>query len=137
MPDVAEMLDEKSLRRPDFVGGAEVVLLDGRAWTFPAFRLLFSPAPPPDRFRQKSSLGEEHAGLLRAFRSAADNDSVIASSLGLAAWSLLRNYDLTYDQLGELVQFDFGNDPSERDQSLMADVMAASLGKVPRASASS
>jgi hypothetical protein len=132
MTDVAEKLDERSLRRPDFVAGPEVVLLDGQAWTFPEARVRNVAAPPPDRFRRWSSLGDDHAGRLKALDDAATGSEVIGSSLDLAAWMLMRNYRLTYEQLGELVQFDFSSGASEDDQRFMVAVMEACSGRGPK-----
>jgi len=125
-------MNERDFRRENFRGDVAVVLADGQEWYFPEPVIRYVPAPPPERRKRVSSLGDEHLTKAESVSSAVTADDLIASELDLAAWMLLLNYDLTYEQIAELVQFDYREGA---DQGMRDAILEVSLGLGPKRNA--
>lgn len=133
------MLDEKLLRRPTFneAASAPITLPGGGTWYLPkpilqlracfvggkrsGEAILCSDDPEFDRLRE--------AVEKAASDTEADFDG---SAIDLAAYMLLKNYDLTDDQLGEAFATIFSSD---RGKDWINNVMAMAYGQAPKPSA--
>lgn len=106
------MLDEKALRRPNFdeLNSAPVVLADGQTWSLPKPVLIVRPVFRGGRAVDSVPVltcGPEFTERKDAV-FAAEGEAIIPAGADLAAYMLLRHYDLSDDQLGELLGFDAG-----------------------------
>lgn len=122
-------LDELSLRRPDFVEGEPVVLADGQAWQLRRPIVRFVPAETESGFAVCLSLNNDgtYGSHYRRYEAVEPGQPVIAESLALARAVLLANYDLTPEQVGELIQFGASDDDPE-GWRIREEVMAVCLG---------
>jgi hypothetical protein len=106
------MLDEKSLRRPDFLPGIPVLLADGQSWSLP---------PAPDRSDPGTAEGGPAAAAeggapvlddeatLTAILDAEDEAERLRAELALAIALLARNYHLTPADYQEILGGDSGS----------------------------
>ena len=131
-PEASGPLDERALRTPGFREDVGIRLADGQVWYFPEATIRFAPAAPPRNRVRVSSLGPEHLALVEAATEAKTADELIDAELALAAFVLRCNYGLDYDQLGELIQFDYREGA---DQELREAVLEVCLGLGPKPSA--
>jgi hypothetical protein len=108
-------MDEKALRRPEFSEGPRVVLGDGQAWRFPKPRIrIVATADESGVMRgvPRLSHGLDHDRTVAKLFEQGDDSEVfakVAEQVRLAAVLLRRNYDLTADQLDELIGIEFGD----------------------------
>lgn len=128
-----DRIDERARRRSDFLPDSlGLTLADGQEWYFPRPRVSFVYADTELGFERVSDTGDATfdralQDRIDAWRQAAEDADVprvIASQLGIARTLLLRNYDLTTDELRGLVRFRFGEDDPLRD-----DVLAIAMGQ--------
>lgn len=117
-------IDEPSRRRPEFAGDVPVVLCDGQTWHLPKPRIRFRPRTGPNGFEAKPTCqwGDEFWSKIDALATARESDDVsllIDKQMDLCCSLVLKNYDLAEEDLGELLQFEFG-DP---DNDAMRDVI--------------
>ena len=126
------MLDEKSLRRPDFVEGIALRLADGGFWTvpMPPQGLSTSKPLPVARARMLESFGSRYLALLDAVRDAEDDTEVLRFELALAICLLRQNYQLDPSTLASLLSFSHKDDLT-RMQRTMSEVASAHLRAVP------
>lgn len=124
------MLDERALRRADFVEGFPVTLADGQEWTLPPVRLRCVPDDGPDGFRFVAvGLGSEYEAAFLAATRADGAAEVIRTELALARRLLLRNYDLTIEQVAELIRFDYAAEPDPEADAIRQEVMRVAMGR--------
>lgn len=95
------MLEERSLRRTNFLGGIPVTLADGQRWSLPM---------PPDEPGEDSDLllemfGPDYEELMEAIAEADDETDLLRLDLALSILLLARNYDLAPDALTRLLCF--------------------------------
>lgn len=108
------MLDEQSLRRPEFTEGYKVALGDGQEWTFPKALVRFVPVAAPDgrlKLGQAAPYGADYQAELSTLLDGSDDTpegryKEVVAIMQLAAKLLLRNYDLTLEQLQSLLYYD-------------------------------
>jgi hypothetical protein len=131
------MLDELALRRPEFQEGVRVKLCDGQDWTFPRVRLRLIPKLTPDG-EVKTDVKRFYAADVEKFLDYEINENDfnfidwMTKRFAAAAKLLLVNYDITGEQLAELLYWERDDDASEeRWQSIDSAV----LGILPKASA--
>ena len=121
------MLDEKSLRRPDFIEGAALRLADGSFWTVPMPPgRTTSKSPSSNPTRTLESFGPQYLALLDAMRDAEDGAEVLRFELALAICLLRQNYQLDPSTLGNLLSFS-NTDDLTRMQRTMSEVASAHL----------
>lgn len=114
-----EPLDEAALRRPEWTEGTKVRLCDGQEWTFPRPVIGFTPVRKDGVWtaEQRPPYGDEFQAEKTAYL-AMPRDTMdqyvawVGKRINLAAELLYRNYDLTDDQLVELL------DMSDDDQCI-------------------
>lgn len=124
--------DEKEYRRPTWTAGVNVVLGDGRAWSLPRPVVVFVPADTDIGFEIRAKLDDDgtFGGLLKALDDAEEADRVIGASLRVARALLLTNYDLSAEQVAELIQFNYADEGSE-GYRIREEVMAVAWGRGP------
>ena len=124
------MLDEESLRRPDFVDGEPVVLADGQTWYLRRPVVRFAPAENEAGFQVCLSLaGDDGFGALtEAYERVSEGTDLVRAELALGRAVLLANYDLTPAQFGLLLRFGYSEDDPEGSR-LRDDVMAVATGR--------
>jgi len=131
------MLDEASLRRPDFSEGHRVVLGDGQAWTLPRPWLRLYPVRDPNgqiTVGGGVGFGTEFEALVDDL-TASDPDDLagrLAIQFRMAALLLTRNYHLTDRDLRELLVVD-ASDPKCRER--WSEINQVLMGKPPKPSA--
>jgi len=130
------LIDESSRRRPDARPDVPVALGDGQTWHLPRPRLQLRPAIVDGRFvaRPDHNLGPQYLDLVEAYyRSVADESGSIedlaVAYLSLASALLLRNYDLTADEVASLLYFDYGLPADEANRETVEAVTSIALGR--------
>ena len=117
MTSAPDRLDERSLRRPDFMEGVPIRFGDGQDWSIPRPSVRFAPtAPGPDGAIGVAVLHcYEQDSMIRATVKAVEESATGAARLqhlfALAAALLRVNYDLTHGDLETLLGFD-ADDPA-------------------------
>ena len=128
-----DRIDERSRRRGDFLPDSlGLTLADGQEWYVPRPRVAFVYADNDLGFDQVRETGDvvfdrTLQDRIDAWRKAAESDDmpgVIGAQLGIARVLLLRNYDLTTDELRNLVRFRFDEEDPLRD-----DILAIAMGQ--------
>ena len=104
------MLDEKAVRKATFdeLNSAPVVLADGQTWHLPKPFLRLRPKFSAGRAASYGPLTTTDPiwnELRQAVQDSAETETLSAIA-NLGAYMLLRNYDLTDDQLGDLFAWD-------------------------------
>jgi hypothetical protein len=131
-------LDEKALRRPDFVPGSPVTLADGQIWFLRRPVMRFVPNDDHESgFDVRLSLdGDTLYNDLMARRVAAfgetgfaDLASLVPVELAIGKLLLLVNYDLTPAQLADLLQFGYDADEDPEGMAIRDDVIAVAQGR--------
>jgi hypothetical protein len=138
-------LDEQALRRPDFVPGTPVKLGDGQSWELRRPVVRFVPSANDAGFETRLRLeGDDDYEALcrradaaaRAVREGGEGASTapyIAAELAMGRAILLGNYDLTPEQVADLLQFSY--DPAdEAGWELRLSVLAVARGEGPKPS---
>jgi hypothetical protein len=103
------MLDEKSLRHPDFLEGLPIRLADGQMWTFP------TPPAPRDVDAGESPgaavtpFDSDQEALVTAVLEAEDRAERLRAELALAIHLLARNYRLEPADFRALLEFSPGD----------------------------
>jgi hypothetical protein len=112
------MVDEKALRRADFVEGRHILLANGQEWSFPDH--------PPHRD------DAEHIALLRAIGESEDQADRLRAELALTILLLSRNYDLSPSDYQAILGFR----PSDRSlaalQHAIHELVVEQLRTLPR-----
>jgi hypothetical protein len=111
-------LDELALRKPGFSEGYKVALADGQEWTFPKPRIRFRPKIGADGKVEVGggpSFGPEYDRQLDVLFGVTEAEPVeqLRVKFEVAVRLLSANYDLTAEQLGDLVVFEPGDEPAE------------------------
>jgi hypothetical protein len=137
------VLNEKQLRRDDFVDGVPVVLTDGQTWTL-ARPIVFEK---PSRFRRKIVTGPDGAKDL-GVPVALDGDPYFGKLaelvttegidhlnclLDLGARLLARNYNIEEDAIAELLalEHDANGQQAEENREMWATIADTALGISP------
>lgn len=131
------MLDEASLRRPDFSDGRRVILGDGQAWTLPRPWLRLYPVRGSDgRINVGGGVGfgSEFEELMDDLSASDPDDHAgrLAIQFRMAALLLTQNYRLTDHDLRELLVIDAA-DPACRER--WAEINQVLMGRPPKPSA--
>lgn len=114
-----DRIDELSVRRPDWIGGVWVILSDGQPWAFPRPRAR-SDASRVGALawtvegRHDPGFGATFEALVAGLPDPTAGDPAnVGFFTALAGQLLLRNYDLSPDQAGQLLAAGFtaGGDP--------------------------
>jgi hypothetical protein len=130
-------LDERALRKPEFVEGEPIRLGDGHVWHFP--RPIVEAYAVPDasgHFRfdgiRRRQFGAEFDRKLDAFRASDGLADQMEALLNLAVDLLSRNYDLKADEFAQLLVWRPGDDDNFATWQAIADVAG---GYAPKAEA--
>jgi hypothetical protein len=135
-------LDERALRRPDFVPGMPVRLADGQQWELRRPLVCFEPHDGPVGFRTCLSLdGDDDFQELIDRRDAAFADgaraeiaAVAGVELAIGRRLLLANYDLTPDQVRRLLRFAYDRDNNPEGVRIRDEVLDVAYGNGPKPS---
>jgi len=134
-----DRIDEVSRRRPGFREGIPIRLADGQSYHFPMPRLRLRPTIEAGKVgvRQDHSLGPEYLVKVEAYYAAlADEaggmDAIVAAYLDLAVALLLSNYDLSPEQVGELIYFDYGMPTDEENVATVQAITDVALARDPK-----
>lgn len=106
------MLNEKELRRAEFLGGRPVTLADGQEWTVPvASRVFILDESAPDGFKTVKRFGgkddEVFASLWNDCENASDDPTFIRSTLRIMLHMLQLNYDIDAATAAPLMPISF------------------------------
>jgi hypothetical protein len=139
-------LNEKDCRKPEFVGGIPIRLADGNEWWFAEPRVRFRPADTEmgfEEFLWNNDNGEFHRLaikhedlLLHDPEDMADRtDEWISCEIKMARMMLERNYDLSLEQLQQILHlnYDQKNDPVAT--GIRAAIIGILSGDTPKTSA--
>lgn len=130
-------IDEQTRRRPEFVGDVPITLCDNQIWWVPKPRIVFAPrrSTPGSGFELKLHAidwGPSYYEKLDALLLASQRDDltgVLGAQMDLACALLLRNYDLTDDELVDILWFDLA-DPA--NESMRHALMTVAQGIAPK-----
>lgn len=135
------MLDEKALRRPEFAPESNpVVLDDGQTWYLPkpmvSLRPQFSGGKSAG-LAARTTFGSELDGLLSKIDTSSEAEEYhlpeyVNDCMNVGAFLLLRNYDLTDDDLISLFAWRYGED-SDRSDTMIAGIMNTARGRGSKA----
>ena len=130
------MLDEKALRRPEFVPGSPVVLADGQRWELRRPIVRFVPADNANGFETRLKLDDDgtFARQLAAMEAAETGLASVVAQLAIGRTLLVANYDLTDSQVGDLLQFGY-DDSDPAGVAIRDAVMDVVWGNGPKPSA--
>ena len=111
-------LDETALRKPGFAEGYKVRLADGQEWTFPKPRFRFRPKIGPDGRVEVGggpSFGPEYDQQFEVLFGVVESDGFeqLRVKLEMAVRLLQSNYELTANDLAELLVLEPGDQASE------------------------
>jgi hypothetical protein len=132
------MMDERAKRRPDFCGGAEVRMADGQVWTVAKPRARFTVGDGDEGMRPVLNYpgADGYNDLYLRMKDAqkrlreapeADEDGaetgeqarlfneVVSAQLRMFEMLVLRNYDLTREEVRQLLQFSFDEEDVEAE----------------------
>ena len=112
-------LDELALRKPGFSPGYQVTLADGQDWTFPKPRIRFRPKIGTDGRVEVGggpSFGPEFDGSLDVLFGVTEAEPFerLRVKFEVAVRLLSANYDLTPDQVGDLLVMEPGEPASDQ-----------------------
>jgi hypothetical protein len=130
------LLDEKGLRRDDFVDGTPVMLADGQSWVIPTVDFWWQMVG--GQACERCSLGEEYHALTNKFSDDNSNEMTLAErgarELEIAAWLLRRNYRLEPNHFAELLRFSYpvGDDDTRPYVLLRENMMRLAFGQTLR-----
>ncbi len=136
------MLNEPSLRKPGFQEGIKVKLGDGQEWTFPPVKMRVVPTMDSEGTvtakSSRTTMGSDVTKEINAFVDYIISEEDwnlmgwLTKRMTAAAKLLMMNYDLSGEQLAELLYW-------EQDDQEIADrwqaIDSAMLGIVPKVSA--
>lgn len=115
------MLDEKSLRRPEFREGVPIVLGDGQAWTFPKPMLVLIPDEDGESFGPgRSTFDAAYDAKMEAFM--ASEDDTLNCLLRLAVDLFRRNYDVPKGAIATLFPYRVGDEANAEMWTAIRDV---------------
>ncbi len=129
------MLDEQALRRPDFVGGTELLMDDGQKWSIAKPVLKFRPKP----INGKITLGggptfgpefDELMDIILGVTEVEDGETLRAR-FEMTVRLLQRNYDLTDEQACSLISFEPNSDEGRARWSAITDALIGIVPKEP------
>lgn len=133
-------LDEKALRKPEFVEGIRVRLGDGQEWSFPKPRLRLVPGRAEDgsfELKNRPTFGEHRQADLAAVLAGPKEDADdglfnwLQARIRLVCGLMLDNYNLEDADLEVLLPYEFGD---ESITEMWNDIHAAIMGQAPKAS---
>lgn len=128
-------IDEQERRRPEFVGDVPVTLCDGGTWFLPKPRICLAPKRNATGFETRCAVmgwGHDYYSKLDALEVAGLKDDSVAAinaEMDLACALLLRNYDLTDDELAEVLWFDMQD---EANGAMRRRIMETAQGFAPK-----
>lgn len=124
------MIDEKAARRPTWVDGTPVVMADNQEWTLPRPVVVFVPAETDLGFEIRARLGDDgtFGTFSKALETAEGGNAFVKAALAAGKYLLLLNYDLTADQVADLLQFNFSDESSD-GYRVMEGVLAVVRGQ--------
>jgi hypothetical protein len=127
-------LDEKALRKPGFSEGYAVRLADGQEWTFPKPRIRFRPKIGPDGAVEVGggpSFGPEFDQKLEVLYGVTEAEPIeqLRVKFEMAVRLLSANYELTAEQLGELIVLEPGDPASDERWDQLSRVL---MGVAPK-----
>ena len=134
------MLDENSLRKPEFQAESNpVVLDDGQTWYLPKPAVCLRPQFVGGKSKDlaaRTTFGPEFDAAVDAFDAILDQDefSMVAyvnEVMNIGACLLLRNYDLTDGQLCSL--FAWHGPECEKSKAMLEAVVSTARGRGPKA----
>jgi hypothetical protein len=130
------MLDERALRKSTFSEGHKVVLADGQEWVFPKPRVRFKPRIAADGRVEVAggpSFGPEYDQQLDVLFGVADVEPVeqLRVKFEVAVRLLRSNYELSDQQIADLVVFEPGDEAAEERWDQLSRVL---MGIAPKAS---
>lgn len=132
------MLNETELRRPDFREGCPVVLADGQVWSVPQPVVRWLPGRSKAGFRTVVSINEQTSDydeLLTQWEDSTNSRGRINAIFGMAAKLLRANYDLTDDQIDEILVFGATPDIDPEPARIFEEMSNIALGNGPKPSA--
>jgi hypothetical protein len=127
------MLDEKSLRKPTFTEGHWTELSDGQKYSFPKPRIKFRPKFVDGKVEigGGATFGPEYDANLDILLGAVQVDGAerLRVKFEVAARLLRANYDLTDEQVSDLLEFDIDDEVSSGRYDRWSDII---MGITPK-----
>lgn len=128
-----DKFDEQALRRDTFTEGREVVLADGQSWSLARPYVIFRIDSTASGFIETLRLdGDDGAfsALMKRYDAAETNFEYMTAIALIGHLLLTRNYDLTPDQVGDLMPFGFDEDTEPG--RIQQEVMRVARGRGPK-----
>lgn len=129
------MLDERTLRRPEFAEGTPIRLGDGQEWHLPRPIVQHLPVETEDGAlvfgARRLACGPRFDALFDRMVSAEGEEGIANAALNLGAYLLRLNYSLTIADLQVLLPCD----GTEDNQAMWQSIIDSATGIGPKASA--
>jgi hypothetical protein len=121
------MLDEKALRSPSFTEGHSIVLADQQAWVFPTFKIRLRPKLVDGKIKvaYRALSGTAVDSLIETLFGLDDSegDERLRVEFEVAIGLLQSNYDLTFEQIADLIEMEAGSESSAERWSQIRNVV--------------
>jgi hypothetical protein len=138
-----EKLDERALRREDFVPGSPVVLADGQEWELRCPLLRFSrDNSHPSGFMVRLTMAgvDRFAELMERRKKVIEAEAdlkvsdIVGIELEVAELLLTANYDLTPEQAADLLLFSYDDEADPEGCAIRDGCMDVAEGRGKKAS---
>lgn len=130
----APQLDEKGLRRPEFVEGILVTLSDGQTWHFPPPKLgTWYPTRTADgrtQFDRAFDFGSDYDALTDALMEADGYYQHLVALADVTFDLLSRNYAITFEDMRHLLRVvPDGHPDAEANADMLTQLVEVALGR--------
>lgn len=129
------MRSERECRRPDFEDGTPVAMADGKDWQLvkPRVRRVFAGNDRGFKTVFNRADGGVFAALMAAYEAVQENEDALVSEyakveLALGRYLLVANYDLSDDEVGDLLQFSYSEKDDPEGWAIREAVMGVVFG---------
>lgn len=137
--------NEEEHRRPDFVPGSPVQLADGQIWQLRRPLVRFVPDDSNDSgFQVRLTLAgtDQYPALIKEFESfndggdrAISQGDIAKTELAIGRLLLTSNYNLTSDQIADLLQIGFDEEDDPEGCAIRGAILRVAFGNGPKLAA--
>jgi hypothetical protein len=129
-------IEEKSRRKPDFLGGQGLLMADGQDWIFPKPRVRFAPSDDSTGYTIVLDAGDGYQELINKYREVYDApsssiESRLSAEMAIGVFLLRRNYELTTQEMSGILQYALDEDTDPEGYRIRDQVLDLAFGHTP------